>query len=132
MGDYQAYLEANEESITEFKTKQQNAFDAERDRWDAAGLSAYVEESGGGEIEDSAELPEGIEPVESPVAGSVWKVLIAEEGCVVEAGATLAILESMKMEIVVEAPISGKLVSLRCKEGQTVSPGHVLFGIEPM
>ncbi len=115
----------------EFKTKQQASFDAERARWDAAGLSSYVEEEGGGVIEDAAALPEGAEPVESPVAGSIWKVLISEEGVSVKAGDTLAILESMKMEIKVDAPVSGKLISMQCKEGQAMSPGQVLFGILP-
>ncbi len=45
-----------------------------------------MEEEGGGVIEDAAELPDGAEPVESPVAGSVWKVLILEEGRTVEEG----------------------------------------------
>ncbi|MGJ8637776.1 MAG: urea carboxylase [Opitutaceae bacterium] len=132
LGEYLEYLETNEASITEFKTKQQTAFDAERARWDAAGLSAYVEEEGGGVIEDAEALPEGAEPVESPVAGSVWKVLVAEKGRMVEAGETLAILESMKMEINVDAPVAGKLVAVQCKEGQAMSPGQVLFGIEPV
>jgi urea carboxylase len=132
LSDYVAFLKENELSITEFKTKQQASFDAERARWDAAGLSAYVEEEGGGVIEEAGELPEGAEPVESPVAGSVWKVLLAEEHIVVEAGDTLAVLESMKMEIKVEAHVSGKLVACLCKEGQAISPGQVLFGIEPI
>ncbi len=132
LGEYLDYLEANEESIAKFKTKQQKAFDEERDRWDAAGLSAYVEEEGGGMIEEVAALPDGAEPVESPVAGSVWKVLIPVEGTMVEAGETLAILESMKMEIKVDAPVTGKLISVQCKEGQAMSPGQVLFGIEPV
>lgn len=131
LGEYQAFLEENDSSITEFKTKQQASFDAERARWDADGLSAYVEEEGGGVIEDAAALPEGAEPVESPVAGSVWKVLIGGEGASVKEGDSLAILESMKMEIKVDAPVSGTLISVQCKEGQAMSPGQVLFGIMP-
>ncbi len=131
LGEYEAFLEANDASIREFKTKQQAAFDAERSRWEAAGLAAYVEEAGGAVIEEAAALPDGAEPVESPVAGSVWKVLLLEEGVVVEAGQTLAVLESMKMEIKVDAHVSGRLVSVLCQEGQAMSPGQVLFGIMP-
>ena len=40
--------------------------------------------------------------VRSEIAANVWKVTV-EVGQAVEAGATLAILESMKMEIPVEA-----------------------------
>ncbi len=36
LSDYEAFLKANESSITEFKTKQQASFDEERARWDAA------------------------------------------------------------------------------------------------
>jgi biotin carboxyl carrier protein len=57
--------------------------------------------------------------------------LISEEGVSVKAGDTLAILESMKMEIKVDAAVSGKLISVQCKEGQAMSPGQVLFGILP-
>lgn len=131
LAEYSEFLNANDTSIKAFKKQQQDAFDAERDRWDAAGIAAYVEEDGGVVIEDAAALPEGAEPVESPVAGSVWKVLIAEEGASVEAGQTLAVLESMKMEIKIEAPMAGKLVACRCKEGQAITPGQVLFGILP-
>lgn len=130
LGDYEAFLADNEASIQAFKAQQQAAFDAERQRWDEAGLASYVEEEGGAVIEKTEPLPDDVEPVESPVAGSVWKVVQAEEGRAVEAGETLAILESMKMEIKVEAPVSGKLIRVLCKEGQTISPGQVLFGIK--
>ncbi|MFP4070237.1 MAG: 5-oxoprolinase/urea amidolyase family protein, partial [Opitutales bacterium] len=127
--EYLDFLEANDTEIKAFKARQQAAFDVERARWEAAGLAAYVDEAAGAAIEDAVALPEGAEPVESPVAGSVWKILAGEEGRAVEAGETLAVLESMKMEIRVEAPVGGKLVARRCQEGQAVSPGQVLFGI---
>jgi urea carboxylase len=130
LAEYEAFLQANDVSITAFKLQQQTAFNAERDRWEAAGLAAYVEESGGAVIEAAAPLPEGAEPVESPVAGSVWKVVQTELGAVVQAGDTLAVLESMKMEIKVEAPVAGKLVACLCQAGQAITPGQVLFGIE--
>ena len=44
--------------------------------------------------------------VESEVTGSVWKVEV-EAGASVEEGDVLLILESMKMEIPVEAPTAG-------------------------
>lgn len=44
--------------------------------------------------------------VESEVTGSVWKVEV-EAGSSVEEGDVLLILESMKMEIPVEAPAAG-------------------------
>jgi acetyl-CoA carboxylase biotin carboxyl carrier protein len=38
----------------------------------------------------------------------------------------LVILESMKMEMPVEAPEDGKVAEIRCKESQAVSEGDVL------
>ena len=81
--------------------------------------------------DDGLGLPDGAEAVESPVAGSVWKILIAEDGKEVEEGETLAVLESMKMEIKLNAPIAGTLSACLCKEGQAVQPGQALFGITP-
>ena len=69
--------------------------------------------------------------VESPVAGSVWKILTEETGKAVEAGDTLAVLESMKMEIRLDAPVSGTLCACLCKEAQPVQPGQALFAISP-
>ena len=59
------------------------------------------------------------------IAGSVFKV---EKGVddSVETEDVLLILESMKMEIPVEAPISGRIVEIRVNEGDTVEEGQVL------
>ncbi|MGZ0656851.1 urea carboxylase [Coraliomargarita sp. W4R72] len=130
LSEYQNYLAENDSSIREFKTKQQSAFEDERARWKAAGLDSFVEEEAMQAEDDGVGLPEGAEAVECPIAGSVWKILLAE-GADVEVGDTIAVLESMKMEIKLEATIAGKLVSVLCKEGQAVQPGQTLFGIMP-
>jgi len=44
----------------------------------------------------------------------------------VKTGDILVILESMKMEMPVEAPEDGKVAEIRCKESQPVSEGDVL------
>ena len=44
----------------------------------------------------------------SDLNGSVWKILVSEGDLVAEDD-TLAVLESMKMEIPVLAPVSGKV-----------------------
>jgi urea carboxylase len=64
--------------------------------------------------------------VASPVAGSVWKVLV-QPGQTVEAGQALYILESMKMEINVAAPSRSIVERLLCREGGTVSAGQNLI-----
>lgn len=63
--------------------------------------------------------------VAAEVTGLVWKVE-KNVGDVVNAGDVLVILESMKMELPLEAPVGGKIAEIRCKEGQSVSEGDVL------
>ena len=45
--------------------------------------------------------------------------------------APLVILEAMKMELTVRAPVSGKISSLACSVGQLVNVKDVLCRIEP-
>ena len=63
--------------------------------------------------------------VESPVPGSVWKILV-EPGREVAEGETLIIVESMKMEIAVCAPSSGLVREVRCAEGRSIQVGQAL------
>ena len=67
--------------------------------------------------------------VESEVQGSVWKVEVAV-GDRVKEGDVLLILESMKMEIPVEAPCAGTLSEIRVEEGQAISEFDVLAVID--
>lgn len=66
--------------------------------------------------------------IEAPVAGNVWKILVAV-GDQVEDGDDVAILESMKMEIPVEAEDAGTVTEIRAPEGASVSEGDVLVVI---
>ena len=63
--------------------------------------------------------------VEAHITGTVWKIECAV-GEQIEEGDTVAILESMKMEMPVEAEDAGVVVEIRCEEGQAVSEGDVL------
>ena len=49
--------------------------------------------------------------LETPVTGVVWKVMV-EPGSKVVAGDPVVIMESMKMEIPVEAPADGTVAGL--------------------
>jgi acetyl-CoA carboxylase biotin carboxyl carrier protein len=60
------------------------------------------------------------------ITGTVWKIEVKVGDSVAE-GQTCVILESMKMEMPVEAPAAGKVTSLACAEGQAVSEGDVLL-----
>jgi acetyl-CoA carboxylase biotin carboxyl carrier protein len=63
--------------------------------------------------------------VEAQIAGSVWKVEKAV-GDRVEPEEVLLILESMKMEIPVEAPCGGQVLEIRVREGDSIEEGAVL------
>jgi acetyl-CoA carboxylase biotin carboxyl carrier protein len=59
------------------------------------------------------------------ITGTVWKIQVAV-GDQVEAEQPLVILESMKMEMPVEAPESGQVSRIAVSEGQAVEEGDVL------
>ena len=54
--------------------------------------------------------------LETPVTGVVWKVM-AGPGAKVAAGDPVVIMESMKMEIPVEAPADGTVTEVLVAEG---------------
>jgi acetyl-CoA carboxylase biotin carboxyl carrier protein len=59
----------------------------------------------------------------------VWKIEV-RVGDTVEEGDTVVILESMKMEMPVEAEDEGRVAEIRCEEGQAVSEGDTLVVLE--
>src|SRR5258708_7458821 len=67
--------------------------------------------------------------VEAHITGTVWKIECAV-GDQIEEGDTVAILESMKMEMPVEAEDSGKVAKICCEEGQAVNEGDTLVVLE--
>jgi acetyl-CoA carboxylase biotin carboxyl carrier protein len=58
----------------------------------------------------------------SEITGTVWKVVVAP-GQVVAQGDTLLIVESMKMEIPVEATSAGTVQEIFVQEGEMVEDG---------
>jgi acetyl-CoA carboxylase biotin carboxyl carrier protein len=67
--------------------------------------------------------------IEAHITGNVWKIEVAVGDRVAD-GDTVAILESMKMEIPVETEEDGVVREIRCEEGQSVSEGDVLVVLE--
>ncbi len=67
--------------------------------------------------------------IEAHITGNVWKIEVGV-GDKIEEGDTVVILESMKMEIPVEAEDDGAVKEIRCEEGQSVSEGDVLIVLE--
>jgi acetyl-CoA carboxylase biotin carboxyl carrier protein len=60
--------------------------------------------------------------VRTEVAGNVWKVEVVV-GQMVAAGDVLVIIESMKMELPVEAPASGIVAAIGVAVGDPVAEG---------
>ncbi|WP_028314054.1 carboxyl transferase domain-containing protein [Desulfatibacillum aliphaticivorans] len=75
--------------------------------------------------------PENTEPVEAPMQGTVVQFEAAEGDMVCE-GQAVAILEAMKMQHLIKAPVSG-LVRWICSEpGETLAECQPLMFVEPM
>jgi acetyl-CoA carboxylase biotin carboxyl carrier protein len=68
--------------------------------------------------------------VPAHITGTVWKVEVSV-GQKVAAGEVLVILESMKMEMPVEAPDAGTVKEIRCQPSQPVNEGDVLVVLSP-
>ena len=63
--------------------------------------------------------------VPAHITGTVWKIEV-KVGDEVSEGQTLVILESMKMEMPVEAPEGGTVTAIAIQEGQAVNEGDTL------
>ncbi len=124
--EYKAFLEANVSHISAFQTQQRTAFAEERERWVAAGQN-MVESIAEPELSQAQiELPTGGRFVSAQLPGSIWEVQV-REGDVVEAGQTLLVLESMKMETTLTAPVRGRVSQVLCQKGTRVEPGQPLL-----
>jgi acetyl-CoA carboxylase biotin carboxyl carrier protein len=63
------------------------------------------------------------------ITGTVWKIE-CEVGDTIDEGDTVVILESMKMEMPVEAEDAGVVKEILCEEGQAVNEGDTLVVLE--
>ena len=124
--EYHAFLQSIRPEAETFKKHQQAAFEAERERWAAAGQAEYVEPPEAAGPAPEAGVPDGCSPVRSPISASVWNVAV-EAGQRVEAGQKLLVLEAMKTEIAVTAPKAGIVHSLACAAGALVWAGQILL-----
>ena len=130
IGEYDAFLAANAESITAFETSRRRAFDEERERWIASGQLAF--ESATEETDASVEeakLADAENGVHAPVSGSIWK-LLTTVGARVKAGETLVVMESMKTEISISADTDGEVTQIFRTPGSTVRSGQCLLALK--
>ena len=73
---------------------------------------------------------DGDPTVRAPMDAVVVSLRVAA-GAEVAKGDTVLLLEAMKMEMEVCAPVAGTVQSLALQAGQSVQSGTVLFAIEP-
>ena len=88
------------------------------------GLSYNVTFGAPSQASAPAAVVTGGADVPSPVAGTILKFVVSD-GAQVKKGDTVIMIESMKMELEVKAPESGK-ISFACKTGDQVQAGQKL------
>lgn len=69
------------------------------------------------------------EEIKAHITGVVFQIAV-KAGDRVQAGDPVIVLESMKMEIPVEAPRAGAIKEIRVQEGQTVQEGAIVAVLE--
>lgn len=77
----------------------------------------------------TAQPEAGSGTVVSPMPGTVIKI-VKNVGDEVKAGELVLILEAMKMENEISAPVSGKIISINCASGAAVNGGDILFEVK--
>ena len=79
--------------------------------------------------QDNTAYGQGSASIVAAMPGKLVRVLV-EVGARVEAGTGLLVVEAMKMQNELKAPIAGTVVSLRTDAGATVNAGDVLAVVE--
>ncbi|MEV6484675.1 5-oxoprolinase/urea amidolyase family protein [Streptomyces sp. NPDC051576] len=131
LAEYEAFLAEHADSIGEFRSRQQAAFGAERDAWEAAGEFTRAE-AAATPAPPRAEVtvPAGGRLVEAEFAASVWQLNV-EPGDEVTVGQPLLALEAMKMESRVHAPMTGVVTEILTRPGDQVEAGTALLVLAP-
>lgn len=129
LADYQAFLTKEAPSIAAFRDQQKSAFNAERERWIASGQAHFDSEELAPEVTEDAPLADGQQSIDSHIAGNLWQVQV-QAGSRVAAGDVLVILESMKMEIPLLAPMAGVVREIRVQPGSAVRAGQRVVVLE--
>jgi acetyl/propionyl-CoA carboxylase alpha subunit len=92
----------------------------------AAAATANATAVGPADIEG----PDGTAALPAPLQGTIIEITAAIGGSV-RAGDAVLVMESMKMEHVIDAPFDGVLRGFNVGVGDTVFEGHILAFIEP-
>jgi len=129
--EYQKFLDSISAEAAAFKKHQKEAFNAERDRWQQAGLMTVIEPETEPEPEVTVVVAEGCEGIASPVTASVFQITV-EKGQTVMEGQKLIVLDAMKTEIAVPSHLDGTVEEIYCAQGALVQGGQLLLSVRPM
>nr|WP_318381395.1 urea carboxylase [uncultured Enterobacter sp.] len=129
LAEYQQFLNDEASSIDAWRTHQQAAFNAERERWIASGQAHFESRDCAADEGEEASLLPHQRRVDSPISGNLWQVSV-EPGARVQEGDVLVILESMKMEIPLLASADGVVAQVRVQPGSSVRAGQCVVVIE--
>ena len=129
LGEYQQFLADEASGIDAFRTHQQGAFNAERERWIANGQAHFDSSEVLSDEGEDAPLQPGQEGIDSPVSGNLWQVNV-EVGQPVREGEVLVVLESMKMEIPLVASRDGVVSQVRVQPGSSVRAGQCVVVLD--
>lgn len=114
------------------------SMDKEGDYWkvEVEGKIFSIKVEGGKEGASSPKKRKGARKtrrsgvVSSSIPGKIISISVMEEDFVSE-GDVIMILEAMKMQNEIQAPISGKIIELNCKPGDSIEANSPLLIIEP-
>jgi urea carboxylase len=129
VGDHLHDLSRNGDSIREFTTTRNAAFEAERRQWAAAGIEMTASNDLAPMVHDALPVPDGMVAVTATVSGMVRTTI--EPGGTVAAGDVVAVIEAMKMETGQMSPTAGTLAEIRVVPGEVVAAGGILAVIDP-
>jgi acetyl/propionyl-CoA carboxylase alpha subunit/acetyl-CoA carboxylase carboxyltransferase component len=93
-------------------------------------MGGSEEHSGLATITPPLEVPENMELVTASMQGLIVSIQV-EEGARIDVGSTLAVIEAMKMQTDITAPVSGFISRIIACDGVTVFQGDALFVIAP-
>ena len=115
-----------------FRSRQQEAFRGERERWRVNGLLEVSAPEEMPELDQAdGQVAEGCELVKSPMTASVFQVAV-EAGQPVVAGTKLVVLDAMKTEIVIAAPTAGVVHQLATHTiGGVIRAGDAIMEVVP-
>jgi biotin carboxyl carrier protein len=103
--------------------------DAGDGRWVSVDGQVAVVEVESGAVRAPRKKSAAADSMMAPMPATVVKLLV-EPGQAVTEGATILVLEAMKMELPIRAPRGGVVRAVHCAQGELVQPGVALVDLE--